>query len=389
VRILSRRIPSSLEETQARLAALLHWPENLGMEMRRVTASGREGVLVFVQGLASQDDIHQYVLLPLQHQAGMPCSRERLHDLLPAPRLEVTEDLVAAVKRVMNGASTLFVDGCPWAAIVDTAGEAVNKAMTRAPRNPTRDVFGPDIWENIALVRKRLRDPSLMAVKADVRPGAEGAAALLYMDGRADPAVLDQVRRWTRENVGEDYLRKGKSSGGAGKWALVPEAQAVTWPDKAATLLSHGYVGLCLDHLSFVYVMPVTAGAILVSPGDDILRRPWTLTMRSLRVALAAIVTLGSGAVIAVYNYHPEMVPTPFLLAIAAMRENAAFPILAEVVLLEILQELIREATFRLPMNVSPGNAIIAGTILLGFWRAHCAVRTATSTGLCGWAACY
>jgi spore germination protein KA len=68
---------------------------------------------------------------------------------------------------------------------------------------------------------------------------------------------------------------------------------------------------------------------------------------------------------LALTNFHPEMIPTDLLLAIAASREKVPFPTAVEVLIMEISIELIREAGVRIPGVIGPTLGIV-GALILG-----------------------
>ena len=71
------------------------------------------------------------------------------------------------------------------------------------------------------------------------------------------------------------------------------------------------------------------------------------------------------GLYIAISTYHPELIPTELLFAIAASRESVPFPIIFEIVIMEISFELIREAGLRVPSPIGPTIGIV-GALILG-----------------------
>ncbi len=68
---------------------------------------------------------------------------------------------------------------------------------------------------------------------------------------------------------------------------------------------------------------------------------------------------------VAMTNYHPEMIPTDLLLALAGSREQVPFPVIVEVLLMEFAIELIREAGIRIPSVIGPTIGIV-GALIIG-----------------------
>lgn len=365
-------IPASLPAARAAVAEALHWPNNLGVELREIRLGNpREHQLlaVYIQGLADGELIRLRILEPLQRLPGRHSRTGRLtpaqlQAALPAPRVWLESDLAPAIAAVLAGATALFLEGEGQAVLVDTGVPANRPGADAVSEYVYKDLFGVDLVTNVALVRQRLRDPALVAAPHRL-PGHRGRVAVIYLQGRADPAVVAGVRSWVQRRGGEEAMRRGLAPGRPSKFGLLPETLITRWPDRVAPLLDTGHVAVLMDRLHIAYVVPVTAGALLWGPFDDTLARPISHLLRFFRLLIAGVVLLASGSVVALMNYHQEMLPAPFLLSLASVRENAPLPVVVEVLVLEAMQELMREAGFHLPGRLGVGAALIAGKILV------------------------
>ena len=66
----------------------------------------------------------------------------------------------------------------------------------------------------------------------------------------------------------------------------------------------------------------------------------------------------------AITCYYPQVLPTEFLLAIVGARNDVTFPIVVEVLLMELLFELLREAGIRLPGQMGNTIGVVGGLIV-------------------------
>lgn len=371
---LVSHIPSSLQEAKAAIAALLHWPNNLGIEFREIhlqTQPQTDLLAVFVNGVADEAFVQKWVMEPLgqvvpQRPGVGRLLPETLNGILPAPRMRIVKEFSAIIRGVLEGATALLFDGAPEAILVETRASMTPALAMTIPGSPYKEVFGPDLSENVALLRKRLRDPVLIAEPQSLPQERAAVAAVLFVEGRTEPALIRQVREWLEHRGGEEALHRGLAGGVSGSLGFLPKFLSSSWPDQAAVLLDAGYVVALVDRLPYAYIAPVTAASLVYGPGDEALRRPVAGWIRFVRVLLAALIVISPALVVALMNYHQEMIPTPFLLGLASVRENAAFPIVAEVVGLEVLQAVLRATTDRLPVPVSPGNAFVGSAVLVG-----------------------
>ena len=67
----------------------------------------------------------------------------------------------------------------------------------------------------------------------------------------------------------------------------------------------------------------------------------------------------------AITSFHQELLPTELLFSILSARENVPFPIIFELLLMEISFELIREASLRVPSIIGSSISIV-GALILG-----------------------
>lgn len=111
--------------------------------------------------------------------------------------------------------------------------------------------------------------------------------------------------------------------------------------------------------------MPATLIDFMSSPEDTNLKPYFANFLRSLRLLSSIITLLLPGLYVAVTSFHQEILPTELLYSILSSRENVPFPIIFEILIMEISFELIREAGLRVPSPVGPTIGIV-GALVLG-----------------------
>ena len=136
-------------------------------------------------------------------------------------------------------------------------------------------------------------------------------------------------------------------------------------PDKATKYLLRGRVIVIVNGTPYALIMPAILVDFLTSPEDTNLKVNFANFLRRLRFLAALITLLLPGIYIAITNFHQEILPTSLLYSILASRENVPFPIIVEILLMEISFELIREAGLRVPSPIGPTIGIV-GALVLG-----------------------
>ena len=100
--------------------------------------------------------------------------------------------------------------------------------------------------------------------------------------------------------------------------------------------------------------MPAVLVDFLTSPEDSNLKVNFGNFLRVLRVLASFITLLLPGLYVAVTSFHQEILPTSLLYSILASRASVPFPIIVEILIMEISFELIREAGLRVPSPIGP-----------------------------------
>ena len=135
-------------------------------------------------------------------------------------------------------------------------------------------------------------------------------------------------------------------------------------PDKAANHLLEGRVVVVVDGSPYSLIMPGVFIDFLSSPEDVNLKFQYSNLLKIVRIIAFIITLFLPGFYVAITNYHTELIPTELLFTIAASRNTVPFPIIFEILLMEVSFELIREAGLRVPTPIGPTIGIVGALIL-------------------------
>ncbi|MCL2384054.1 MAG: spore germination protein [Oscillospiraceae bacterium] len=138
-----------------------------------------------------------------------------------------------------------------------------------------------------------------------------------------------------------------------------PQMLATERPDNAAKALLEGRVIALINGSPYSLIMPSIIVDFLSSPEDSNLKASYANLLRLLRFISAGIALLLPAIYVAVANYHTELIPTELLFTIAASKNNVPFPVIIEILLMELSFELIREAGLRVPSAIGPTIGIV------------------------------
>ena len=145
----------------------------------------------------------------------------------------------------------------------------------------------------------------------------------------------------------------------------VPEVVSTERPDKSAKYILQGRVVVLLNGSPYSLILPATIVDFIASPEDTNLKPYFANFLRLLRFMSAFITLLLPGIYVAVTSFHQEILPTELLYSILGARETVPFPVIFEIIIMEISFELIREAGLRVPSPIGPTIGIV-GALVLG-----------------------
>lgn len=309
----------------------------------------REGFLVYVEVAVSN-------LMLEDHIIG-------LSDVQP---LSTYEEAQAAL---LAGNAILFLQGDDTVYKISSKGYpglGVSKAESEKVMRGSKEGFTESEKLNVALIRKRIRDPRMKVEEQTIGVRSHTMTALVYMDDLIYPDLLHTIKESMDAYEIDGILDSGMLEQLTEKHWLspFPQFQSTERPDRAASAVLEGRVVLVTDHSPTALIFPSDYNSFFQTSDDWYNRFEIATFARMLRF-FAAILAMSFPAIyVAVTTWHTSLLPTNLILSMAAARQGVPFPSLGEVLLMEISFELIREAGIRLPGPIGNTIGIVGGLII-------------------------
>lgn len=340
----------------------------------RLEDSFADAFLIFYDGLSNKEYINRDIMKPLMQQGLMNPSQESLEDIIykqlltQAPNTK-QQDMQKVIEAVGFGNCAVFVDGCGCAFVADIKGwssRSVGRPVSEAVLSGPQEAFCESVMPNIALVRKILKDPNLIAENISVGTKSKTPCALMYINGITNISLVTEARRRLTSLEVEYIFSSTDIEMLIEESTLFPLPQLLKTerPDRAAAQLSDGKVVIMVQGSPFVLVLPATTKDLTETAEDNYVRTTEANFMRFIRVVGCLLALLLPGFFISVMLYHHESIPTDLLLAIEASRKQMPFPTVLELVIMILAFELIKEASIRVPDPIGSTLGIVGGLIL-------------------------
>ncbi|MGA9172731.1 MAG: spore germination protein, partial [Thermoactinomyces sp.] len=330
--------------------------------------------VVYIDEMVQKDINHNYILRPLIKFGEKRESANDLYDevynhLVQAGEVKEIEDMKGALDAILGGDTVVFLDGYRKALVVGTKGwstrsvcEPHAEAVVRGPREGMSET----IVFSISMIRHRLRDPFLRVKYYTKGKRTKTTIALLYIDGVCDEEIVKEVERRIQDIQIDGILESGYVEEFIvdQMWTPFPLVQNTERPDSVVAHLLEGQVAILVDGTPFALIAPAVFSQFYYSPEDYYERYLIATFLRFIRLLSLFIALLLPSLYIAFVSFHPEMVPSKLLIAMAAGRATVPFAPLLEALAMEISVEILREASIRLPGPIGPTIGIVGGLVI-------------------------
>ncbi|MDK2817398.1 MAG: spore germination protein [Moorella sp. (in: firmicutes)] len=338
-----------------------------------------KAALFYIDGLADKKLIEDTLMRTLQ-QAPPQLARDladKTRDLaavmetvMPMTDVAVVDNMGAVVKHVLDGDTVLLLDGYNKGLALSTRSwehRAIDDPITESVVRGPRESFIESLRTNTALLRRRLKTPSLKMELVCLGRYTMTNIVITYIEDLADPAVVREVRqRLERIQIDgilesayiEELIEDNPTS-------PFPQIDHTERPDKVVAALLEGRVGILVDNTPFALIVPTLFIQFIQSSEDYYERYYLSSFLRLGRFIALNVALLLPAFYVAASTFHQEMLPTNLLIRLASQREGIPFPAVVEALIMELSFELLREAGVRLPRQVGQAVSIV-GALVIG-----------------------
>lgn len=290
--------------------------------------------------------------------------------LMPQNAIKEMSDFDEVSNGINSGNCALFVDTLNIAFDIEVKGfkqRSINSPNNEIVIKGPHEAFVENIRTNTSLIRRIVNNENLIIENVEVGKITKTKCAVCYIKNITNTDLVNEVK-YRLNNLEIDSLL----SAGELEQLLVeanvlgiPETISTERPDKVSKYLLKGRVVIIVNGTPYGIIMPSILIDFLTSPEDSNMKVNFANFLRALRFLAAFITLLLPGLYVAITSFHQEILPTSLLYSILSSRENVPFPIIVEILLMEISFELIREAGLRVPSAIGPTIGIV-GALVLG-----------------------
>lgn len=277
------------------------------------------------------------------------------------------DDIFAGIN---SGNCALFVDTLSVCFDIDVKGfkqrsisQPENEIVIKGPH----EAFVENLRTNTSLLRRFTNNENLTIENVKVGKITKTNCAVCYIKDITNDNLVAEAK-YRLNNLEIDSLL----SAGELEQLLtdtnvlgIPKILVSERPDNAVKALLQGRVVIIVNGSPYALILPAVLIDFLSSPEDTNLKPIFGNFLKLIRVISAFFTLLLPGLYIAITSFHREIIPTELLYSILSSRQTVPFPIILEILIMEISFEIIREAGLRVPSPIGPTLGIV-GALVLG-----------------------
>lgn len=290
--------------------------------------------------------------------------------LIPQNSIKQSNSFDDIFSGVNSGNCALFVDTLNVALDIDVKGfkqRSISKPENEIVIKGPHEAFVENIRTNTSLLRRFSNNENLVIENVEVGKITKTKCAVCYMQNIANGDLVAEVKYRINNLDVDSILSSGQleqlisDNNSLG----LPKSISTERPDNAVQHLLEGRVVVLVNGSPYALILPAIMIDFLTSPEDINLKTIFSNFLRGIRILSAFFALLLPGLYVSVTSFHIEILPTELLYSILAARESVPFPVIFEILIMEISFEIIREASLRVPSSI--GSTIgIVGALVIG-----------------------
>lgn len=358
------------EENIDYLQKELRVEENFDVIHHKLQYAEKKFGLFFVDGFANEDVMAQILrhLGTITEQSLKEATVDNLvKTFIPFIEVETTEDLEEVIGQVLAGQAALIVEGANQAILVD-----IREYPARSPEEPDiervvrgpRDGFVETLVFNVALIRRRIRDRSLVMKYKQIGQRSKTDVVMAYVDSIVDPELVKRIENKLDEitidglSMGEKTIEEFIFGRNFNPYPMVRYTER---SDTSSVHLMEGHVMILIDGSPSAMICPSTFWHHLQHTEEYRQKPVVGIFLRWVRFA-AIMASLFLLPLWYIFATNPELLPEQW--AFIGVEEVGHISLFWQFMIAEIGIEILRMAAIHTPNALATALGLVAALLI-------------------------
>ena len=336
------------------------------------------GAIFLFDGMASLESLWELLLdAASRHTPPVPdadltgeklCNLLLEHSALPAEP-DPVENWQSLIQKLTAGMAVLLLDGSARGiafSVQNLKARSVEEPAGEGNIRGSREGFSDLLRTNLSLLRRLFRTEDLVMEIRQADCAMKTEYALCYCRGKTDPGAVQKIRT---------ALQKAKPQ------LLLDSSYFVPWlfpckvrtfapvsyterPAVAAAKLTEGKIVLLVNGSPSALVLPTLFCENFECLDDYAGTAYFASFLRILKYVSFYLSIFLPGGFVCLAVYLPELLPPQLLFKIEAAEQATPLPLFAEMLMVILMLEVIREAGLRMPQTLGHSVSLVAALII-------------------------
>ncbi|MFJ7936205.1 spore germination protein [Sporosarcina sp. NPDC096371] len=316
--------------------------------------------IIYFNSLIEKLTLHRTVTLPLLDQKD---------DLLKIAEVPKEINLANILTSITEGNTVVYFHAKNLFATVNTYSPPTSSIIgsdTESSVIGPQDAFTESLQTNLSLIKRRIQNTDLKSEVHTVGTETNTEVSVVYMDHIVNKDNLNRVLKKIADikHPGFNDISILNQLIDEHKYSPFPQYLLTVRPDAVVSYLLDGRVAILMNNSRSVMICPISFFELFTSPEDDYNRWTTATLLRGLRFFGFFLSIILTPTYISVLSHHPEMLPFNALLNLQESRGKVPFPPIFEVLFMELVIEVLREAGTRMPTKIGQTIGIVGGIVI-------------------------
>lgn len=343
-----------------------------GISVRKLFISKTEVYILYLKEITDRINVSNNIIKPiLQNKADGKLTINLIYDsiiCIDDISLDYQEDKI--VDYILKGSTIILIPDEEKYIIANTKKvekRNITSPELESPLKAPKDSFNENFESNLSLIRYRIKDESLKIDKLIVGERTKTSVAVVYIKDVANPKYVNEIISKLKDInidgiIESGYIQKFLRTKPGG---LFPQIGIAERSDKACACVLEGKICIIVEGSNLALIIPRGFVEFLDSGDDHYDNIYLGIFSKGIRLIALFLYVILSSLYVTIVSFHTDILPAEYALILAQSRTSVPFNSLVEALFMELVAEILRESSIRLPKQIGPAIGIV-GTIVIG-----------------------
>jgi hypothetical protein len=229
-----------------------------------------------------------------------------------------------------------------------------------------QDSFTESLKTNLSLIKRRIHQTGLKSKDYTIGQETNTKISMMYIEHLVNDENLkliqDRIEKLDYTGYVDIVILKQLVEDNP--FSPFPQYGATSRPDAAVNSLLDGRIVIAMENSQTVMICPSSFIEMFNSPEDFYNRWTTASLLRILRFTGFFVTIMLTPTYISALSYHPGILPFELLIMTMESRSRVPFPPVIEVLFIELIIEILKEAGSRMPTKIGQTIGIVGGIVI-------------------------